>query len=68
MYTFAQDLKTTVELAFEWLCQLPDTVVHYKRQPAKWSPKEIIGHLIDSAANNHRRFVLVTHQNDLAFI
>ena len=23
----------------------------------KWSPKEIIGHLIDSAANNHQRFV-----------
>jgi hypothetical protein len=29
------------------------------RRPArdKWSAKEIIGHLIDSAANNHRRFV-----------
>lgn len=23
----------------------------------KWSKKEILGHLIDSAANNHRRFV-----------
>jgi hypothetical protein len=23
----------------------------------KWSIKEIIGHLIDSAANNHQRFV-----------
>lgn len=28
-----------------------------KPQPAKWSKKEIIGHLIDSAANNHHRFV-----------
>ena len=25
--------------------------------PGKWSPKEIIGHLIDSASNNHLRFV-----------
>jgi enamine deaminase RidA (YjgF/YER057c/UK114 family) len=25
--------------------------------PGKWSPKEILGHLIDSAANNHHRFV-----------
>jgi hypothetical protein len=25
--------------------------------PGKWSPKEIIGHLIDSATNNHHRFV-----------
>jgi hypothetical protein len=23
----------------------------------KWSPKQVIGHLIDSAANNHQRFV-----------
>ena len=27
------------------------------RGPGKWSPKEELGHLIDSAANNHIRFV-----------
>ncbi len=26
-------------------------------QPQTWSPKEILGHLIDSASNNHQRFV-----------
>jgi hypothetical protein len=25
--------------------------------PGKWSKKEILGHLVDSAFNNHRRFV-----------
>ena len=25
--------------------------------PTTWSPKEVLGHLIDSAANNHQRFV-----------
>jgi hypothetical protein len=25
--------------------------------PGKWSKKQILGHLIDSAANNHHRFV-----------
>lgn len=25
--------------------------------PGTWSPKEVLGHLIDSAANNHQRFV-----------
>ena len=25
--------------------------------PQTWSPKEVLGHLIDSAANNHQRFV-----------
>lgn len=28
-----------------------------KPSPDKWSKKQIIGHLIDSAANNHHRFV-----------
>ena len=28
-----------------------------KSAPGKWSKKEILGHLIDSAANNHQRFV-----------
>lgn len=28
-----------------------------KPAPAKWSKKEILGHLIDSASNNHHRFV-----------
>lgn len=27
------------------------------RAPGKWSRKQILGHLIDSAANNHQRFV-----------
>ena len=30
----------------------------------KWSKKEIIGHLIDSAANNHQRFVRVQFENE----
>jgi hypothetical protein len=25
--------------------------------PGRWAPKEILGHLIDSAGNNHQRFV-----------
>jgi hypothetical protein len=28
-----------------------------KPAPNRWSKKEILGHLIDSAANNHQRFV-----------
>lgn len=39
-----------------------------KPQPDKWSPKQIIGHLIDSANNNHRRFVKAQYQDNLIFI
>jgi hypothetical protein len=31
--------------------------VELKPSPVKWSPKEELGHLLDSAANNHQRIV-----------
>lgn len=31
--------------------------------PGKWSRKRVLGHLIDSAANNHQRFVRGQEQN-----
>ena len=34
-----------------------DDEVGFKPAPQEWSKKEILGHLIDSAANNHQRFV-----------
>jgi hypothetical protein len=34
--------------------------------PGKWSPKEELGHLLDSAANNHQRIVRVQLQDALA--
>jgi hypothetical protein len=30
-----------------------------KPSPSKWSKKELLGHLIDSAANNHHRFIKI---------
>jgi hypothetical protein len=35
---------------------LPERVEH-KPDPARWSPKEELGHLLDSAVNNHQRIV-----------
>lgn len=32
-----------------------------------WSRKQILGHLIDSASNNHQRFVRAALQNSLEF-
>ncbi len=33
----------------------------------KWSKQEILGHLIDSASNNHKRFVMAQLKEDLIF-
>jgi hypothetical protein len=39
------------------LADVPDDTAAHKPAPNRWSKKEILGHLIDSAANNHQRFV-----------
>jgi DinB superfamily len=40
--------------------------VELRPDPSKWSPKEELGHLIDSAVNNHRRIVLIQLENSPA--
>jgi hypothetical protein len=40
----------------------------YKTAPEKWSKKEIIGHLIDSAQINLQRFVRCTYQENFKLI
>ena len=35
--------------------------------PGKWSPKQIIGHLIDSASNNHGRIIRAQQKDDMVF-
>ena len=37
------------------------------RADGEWSRREILGHLIDSATNNHQRFVRAQFKDDLVF-
>lgn len=37
--------------------RIPEAAAAAQPGPAKWSAKQVLGHLIDSAANNHQRFV-----------
>jgi DinB superfamily len=38
-----------------------------RHAPGKWSKKEILGHLLDSASNNHQRFVRAQLGPDFCF-
>lgn len=67
MLDYTKDLEKAVEAAFRSLSALPEEAAARRPAPGKWSPKEIIGHLIDSAANNHQRFVRAQFQDDLVF-
>jgi hypothetical protein len=49
------------------LIALSEAQASRRPAPGKWSVKEIVGHLIDSAANNHRRFVEAQFQDTLTF-
>jgi hypothetical protein len=58
----AAEFSTLLDHAAAQLPQLTDTAA---RVDGHWSPKQILGHLIDSAANNHQRFVRGQHVREL---
>lgn len=49
--------QAVLERDFKRLETMTSAQVETSREPGKWTPRQIIGHLIDSAANNHQRFV-----------
>jgi len=57
MKNMAQQLRVTIATVEAQLSRMNDDGVSFKPDPDEWSKKEILGHLIDSTANNHQRFV-----------
>ena len=53
----ASRLRTDVAAAETRLRALGEREAAEPRSGGKWSAKEILGHLVDSASNNHQRFV-----------
>jgi hypothetical protein len=67
MRDVAEELERTVEGAAERLLALGEEASGRRGAGGGWSAKETIGHLIDSAANNHQRFVRAQARADLVF-
>jgi hypothetical protein len=67
MQDFLDDFRQTVEAAADRLMRISEEQSQTPRAEGKWTAKEIIGHLIDSAANNHQRFVRAQFTDDLLF-
>lgn len=63
----ALDLENLVNEAYQWLGNLTEDAVTQRPSDGQWSIKEIIGHLVDSATNNHQRFVRLQIADDLVF-
>ena len=62
-----EDFRQTVEDAAGRLLAISEEEASAPRAEGKWSPKEIVGHLIDSASNNHQRFVRAQFTDHLVF-
>lgn len=65
MTTTATALGDTIRSALPRLEAISETVAARPRALGKWSRKEILGHLIDSASINHERFVRAQRTDDL---
>jgi hypothetical protein len=62
---YARRLADAVRRATPELFDIDSGLTGRRPAPGKWSPREIVGHLIDSASNNHQRFVRTRDRDDL---
>lgn len=67
MQDFLDDFRYTISSAAARFELISEPQSQTPRAEGKWSPREILGHLIDSAANNHSRFVRAQLTEDLVF-
>lgn len=67
MPEYVAELRKAIEIYTPLLEEMSDEATRRRPGAGKWCPREIIGHLIDSASNNHQRFVRAQLQEDLVF-
>ncbi|MBP7486510.1 MAG: DinB family protein [Parabacteroides sp.] len=60
-------IKKVIEAEESFLRDLPVEVITLRRNKQSRTVKQILGHLIDSASNNHQRMVRLQYSKDLLF-
>ena len=68
MHSIATELETLIDKYLSQLSSVNEDDFTFKPSPAKWSKKELIGHLIDSAQNNARRFIVAQYEDEPAIM
>ena len=67
MQDVIEDFRRTISESYDRLAQMTEAASSEPVSAGKWSPRELIGHLIDSASNNHQRFVRAQIDGSLTF-
>jgi DinB superfamily len=67
MKELSEKLARAVEIAEPILRKVPEAESNIPVLNGGWSRKQVIGHLIDSASNNHQRFVRAALQGSVEF-
>ena len=63
----AAALRAALAHAAPRLRDMDDESTARRPAPGRWSPREVLGHLVDSATNNHGRFVRAQLADPLVF-
>jgi hypothetical protein len=56
------ELNAIIDQHLSALQFIPEGKFQHKPSPTKWSKKEILGHLVDSAQSNIRRFIVAQYE------
>ena len=62
MKAIASELTNIIQTHLPSLRSVREAEFNLKPSPLKWSRKEILGHLVDSAQNNIRRFIVAQYE------
>jgi hypothetical protein len=62
-----KELNSIINVFYNKYKDLNDEITSKRPGNGKWTLKEILGHLIDSASNNHQRFVRLQIVDELIF-
>lgn len=64
MQTAAIKIEELINHYLPSLKSVPESEMSRKPSLVKWSKKEILGHLVDSAQNNIRRFIVAQYEHE----
>ena len=64
----AEELREIIAETAPLLHSIEDEAAALRPLPGKWSKKEILGHLIDSACNNQQKFVRTMAESRVDFV